>query len=401
LNELLYIAKRYLFSKSNKNAVNIISGIAVSAVVLSAMFLFIILSGFAGLKDFALGFTNVFDSDLKILPAQGKTITVSKETLQKLKNIDGVLEVSQIIEERVFLQYNGKNHIAHIKGVDANYKKVIPIDSLLFLGQWWDQKSAEVVIGYGISSKLSLPVNDYGNLLEIIVPKPGAGNFNAINPSHSFSKQRVVATGIYEISEELNGKYVFSEIELAQSLLGLDPTKVSSVEFKLSPTSNQQQIIDAVSALFPEKVIVKNRIQQNDALYKMLNTENLFVYLFVSLIAAIAIFNIAGTLIMIILEKQKNIRTLFSMGLTIKDIRKIFFYNGMLMTFIGVFVGLALGVIAVGLQLKFGFIPITATLPYPVKFKLLNLIIVLTTISLLGGVASKIASLRVTEKLIS
>lgn len=397
----LYIAKRYLFSKSNKNAVNIISGIAVVAVIIGSMALFVVLSGFAGLKVFALQFTNIFDSDLKITPAKGKTLTLSATQFNELQKIEGVEAVSQIIEERVFLQYKGKNHIAYIKGVDQNYKKTTPIDSLLFTGDWMLPGQDEVVTGFGISNKLSLPPRDYGNLLEIYVPKPGKGQLNIIDPSSAFTKRKVVASGVYEINEELNSKYVFSEISFARDLLGLDSNQVSALEFKLMPAASEENISAQITSVFSEEIIIKNRIQQNDALYKMLNAENLFTYLFVSLIAAIAIFNLAGTLLMVILEKRSNIRTLFFMGLTIKEIRKIFFYNGMLMTLIGVSFGLLLGSIAVILQLQFGFVPITPSLPYPVQFKLLNLLIVFVTICGLGWIASKMASLRVTEKLLS
>lgn len=397
----LFIAKRYLFSKSNKNAVNIISRIAVIAVILGAMSLFVVLSGFSGLKDFALEFTNVFDSDLKVTPAQGKTLSISGDKFMKLEQMEGVTAVSKVLEERVFIQYRGKNHIALIKGVDTNYGKVTPLDSLLFVGEWLLPKSDEVVIGFGISSKLSMPVRDYANLLEIYAPKPGLGEINALDPSSAFHSSRVVASGVYEISDDLNSKYIFADVHLAQNLLGLDSTKVSYLEFKLDPLANEGQIRANVKAMFSEELIIKNRIQQNDALYKMLNSENLFTYLFVSLIAAIAIFNLAGTVIMIILEKRKNIKTLYFLGLTIKEIRNIFFYNGMLMTLLGVCVGLCLGIIIVWLQLEYGMVPITPTLAYPVKFNWMNLLIVFMTILLLGGIASKIASLRVTEKLLA
>jgi len=397
----LYIAKRYLFSKSTKNAVNIISRIAVIAVIIGSMALFVVLSGFVGLKDFALEFTNVFDSDLKVYPAHGKTLSLPSEQYKKLQSIEGVAAFSQVIEERVFLRYKGKGHIAYIKGVDINYKKTTPVDSLLFAGDWFSLNQDEVVVGFGISNKLSLPPRDYGNLLEIYVPKPGRGQINSIDPTSVFAKRKVVASGVYDINEEINGKYVFSEISLARDLLNLDSTKVSAIEFKLMSASSEETIATKIRSILSEEIIIKNRAQQNDALYKMLNAENLFTYLFVSLIAAIAIFNLAGTIIMVILEKRNNIRTLFFLGLTIKEIRKIFFYNGMLMTLIGVSVGLLLGSIAILLQLRFGFVPITPTLPYPVKYKLLNLLIVFVTISVLGGVASKVASLRVTEKLLS
>ncbi len=396
----IYIAKRYLFSKSNRNAVNIISRIAVIAVIVGSMALFIVLSGFSGLKDFALQFTNVFDSDLKISPSKGKSLVVSPEQFLTLQQMNGVEAVSQIIEERVFLQYQGKNHIAFIKGVDDSYGNVIALDSILFTGNWMEPDLDEVVVGFGISNKLSLPARDYGNLLEMYVPKPGTGQINVLDPSSAFSKRKVVASGIYEINDDLNSKYVFSDLRFARDLLGLDSLRVSSLEFKLNNAVPEDEIIAKISATFPEEIIIKNRIQQNDALYKMLNAENLFTYLFVSLIAAIAIFNIAGTIIMVILEKRSNIRTLFFLGLTLKEIRKIFFYNGLMMTFLGVVIGLSLGSLAVILQKEFGFVPITPTLPYPVKYNLLNLLVVLVTITALGGIASKVASLRVTEKLL-
>lgn len=387
---------------------NIISRIAVVAVIIGSMALFIVLSGFAGLKDFALQFTNVFDSDLQVKPAQGKTLSISPEQFKQLSAIEGLAGYAQIVEERVFLQYNGKNKIAYIKGVDANYAKITPVDSLLFTGEWMAPNMDEVVTGFGISNKLSLPPRDYGNLLEIYVPKPGTGQINMLDPSSVFTKRKVVASGVYEINEELNDKYVFAEVGFARDLLGLEANKVSSLEMKLQPGASEEVVIASINSIFAgtdevrsQEVLIKNRIQQNDALYKMLNSENLFTYLFVSLIAAIAIFNLAGTIIMVILEKRGNIRTLFFMGLPVTEIRKIFFYNGMLMTFIGVSIGLLLGTVIVLLQIEYGFVPITPTLPYPMQYKILNLVIVFVTICGLGWVASKMASLRVTEKLLS
>jgi len=399
LNLPLYIAKRYLFSKSSKNAINIISKIAISAAVVGSLALFIVLSGFSGLRGYSLQFTNVFDSDLKIYPANGKTFSLSKSSEEKLKKTEGIEAFSKIIEERVFLQYRGKNLIALIKGVDESFKNVIPIDSILFLNKWLTPDKDEVVIGLGISQKLSMGVLDYGNLLEIYVPKPGTGQL--INPTDAFTKRKVVASGMYSVNSDLDSKYVFSDIEFAQSLLKLDATKVSTLELKLALNANSKNIRKELKAVIPDEIIIKNRIQQNDGLYKMLNIENLFVYIFVSLIAAIAIFNIAGTIIMTILEKRRTIKTLSSLGLTIKEIRKIFFYKGVLMTLIGLLIGLLFGVITVFLQQKIGFIPITPSLPYPVKLEFINVVIVFITILVLGGFASKIAATKVSEKLIS
>lgn len=399
MNFSLYIAKRYLFSKSSKSAINIISRIAISAAVVGSLALFIVLSGFSGLRDYSLQFTNVFDSDLKIYPSKNKTFSFSNTSEKELKNIEGIEAFSKIIEERVFLQYRGKNHIALIKGIDNGFKNVIPIDSILFLNKWLIPDRDEVVIGLGISQKLSMGVLDYGNLLEIYVPKPGTGQI--INPTDAFTKKKAVASGMYSVNQDLDGKYVFSDIEFARSLLNLDSTKVSSIELKVLPESDEKKLRQEIKALFKDEIIIKNRIQQNDGLYKMLNIENLFVYIFVSLIAAIAIFNIAGTIIMTILEKRGNIKTLSSLGLTIKEIRKIFFYKGLLMTLIGLLIGLLIGIVVVFLQQKIGFIPITPNMPYPVQLQFINVAIVFVTILFLGGIASKIAATRVTEKLIT
>jgi len=399
VNFSFYIAKRYLFSKSSNNAINIITIIAAIGVVVGAMSLFIVLSGFAGLKDFSLQFTSVFDSDLKIIPSSGKTITFSEASEKKLKNIDGVAHFSKIIEERIFLSYREKNDIAYIKGVDHNYGLVNPIDSILIYDSWFIPNQNEVVVGLGTSQKLSLGTRDYGALLDLYVPKPYSGQ--NLDPTKVFNKESVLVSGIYEINEELNSKYVFSDIEFARSLLNLDAEKVSSIEIKLNSNASEKKISEQLLEIFSEEILVKNRIQQNDALYKMLNTENIAVYLIFTLVLIIALFNVIGSIIMMVLDKRKNIKTLYNMGANLKDIRRIFFLQGVLMTTLGGFLGVALGVFTVWVQLKFEFINITSSLPYPVNLKTINVIIVMGTITVLGIIASKIASSRVRKKLLN
>jgi len=400
LNFSLYIAKRYLFSKSSNNAINIITGIAAVGVVVGAMSLFIVLSGFSGLKDFSLQFTDEFDSDLKILPESGKTITFSEVQKQQLSTIEGIENFSEIIEERVFLHYKGKNHIAYIKGVDSLYGKVTHLDSIMYFGEWLVPNEHQVVVGLSTIAKLSMGVNDYGAPLEIYVPKPGTGQLNALDPSDAFSKENVVVSGVYQVNEDLDSKYVFSDLDFARKLLSLDSTKISSIEMKLLPNASEENVRTQIKKIFPEEIIIKNRIQQNDALYKMLNTENIAVYLIFTLVLIIALFNVIGSIIMMVLDKRKNIKTLYNLGASLPEIRRIFFLQGTLMTVLGGLFGIFLGVLAVLAQLKFEFVAITSTLPYPVKLKLINVVVVFVTISVLGVIASKIASNRVREKLL-
>ena len=388
-----------MFSKSSKNAINIIARIAVTAAAVGSIALFIVLSGFSGLREFSLQFTNVFDADLKIYSYQGKSIVFPKELENKLATIKGIEAYTKTIEERVFIQYRGKNHVAKIKGIDQNFKNVVAVDSILFLNDWLVPNRDEVVVGLGISQKLSLGVLDYSNLLEIYVPKPGAGQI--LNPSDAFTKRKAVASGMYSVNEELDSEYVFSDIDYARSLLGMKTNEITSIEVKIAPGSDEHLVRSDIKSIFNNNIRIKNRMEQNDSLYKMLNIENLFVYIFVSLIAAIAIFNITGTIIMIIIDKRNNIKTLVSLGLTLKEVRKIFFYNGLIMTSTGLFIGLFFGIIVIFFQQKFGFVPIAPNMPYPVKLEFMNVVIVLATILFLGGMASKIAATRVTKKLIA
>jgi len=393
----LYIAKRYLISKSSNNAINIITGIAGIGVVVGAMSLFIVLSGFSGLKDFSLQFSSVFDSDLKAFPESGKTFTVSAEQFEQISGLTEIQSFSKIIEERVFLTFKGKNSIAFIKGVDENYQNVNYIDSTIIVGGWFET-THNAIVGIGISNTLSLGVYDYSDLLEIYVPKPGTGQIT--DPTQAFNRERVLVSGIYHVNEELNSKYVFAPIELARQLLSYDDDDVSSIEFKLAQGAKEEDVIQKVTAILNQELDFKNRMQQNDALYKMLNTENLAVYLIFTLVLIIALFNVIANIIMVILDKKHNLKTLLNLGATIKEIRRIFYLQGVLMTVTGGIAGILLGVIIVLLQLQFNLVMITATLPYPVKVEFFNVALVFVTILLLGIIASKIASSRVSENLL-
>nr|WP_252730239.1 FtsX-like permease family protein [Lacinutrix sp. C3R15] len=389
-----------MHSKSSNNAINFITIIAAIGIVLGAASLFVVLSGFAGLKDFTLQFTSIVDPDLKAETAQGKSFLVTNEELKKLDNLDDIISYSKIIEDRVFLAFDNKNYPnAYIKGVDENYKKVNIIDSVIPLGSWLTQDTNQIVVGWGISSNLSFGVLDYGKRVSLYVPKPGKGQITATN--QIYNTFQAVNVGIFDINEELNDKYVYAPFAFAKDLLGYQENQISAIEFKLKDNFNEEEVRTSIQNILGNKVILKNRAQLNDALYKMLNTEYLAVYLIFTLVLIIALFNVIGSIIMMILDKKKNLNTLFNLGATQKDIRKIFFYQGILMTVIGGIVGLIIGLVLILLQQTFSLVMITPSLPYPVSLKAINVIIVFLTITVLGVFASKIASTRITKNLVS
>ncbi len=400
MNFPLYIAKRYLFSKSKNNAINIITRIASGGIIVGALALFVVLSVFSGLRVFSLSFSNDFDPDLKVNSIAGKSFLLSPEQEQKIKNCPGVASYSKIIEERVLFSFNGKQQVAYLKGVDSNFVKVNKASQKLFNGQWLRPKTYQVVIGYGISEKLSLGLFDVNNVLEVMAPKPGKGDFSSLNPEDSFTKLALVPVGIYAISEELDSKYVFADLGLTQELLLYQPHQISGIEIRTKPNVNTVEVIDAITKICNNKVEVKTRAQLNATLYKMLNTENIAVYLIFTLVIIIALFNLIGALIMMVLDKKANLKTLYNLGTEVKDLRKIFLLQGTLLSVFGGAIGLLLGIIIVVLQQQFQLVMITQSLAYPVEFSFQNVVIVFGTIVTLGFIASVIASSRVTKKLL-
>ncbi|MFM9825600.1 ABC transporter permease [Flavobacterium sp.] len=398
MNFSLYIAKRYIFSQSKNNAINIINRIASMGIIVGAMALFVVLSVFSGLKVFSLSFSNDIDPDLKISTTIGKSFYISSEQEAKIKKIEGLASYSKIIEERVLFTFSGKQEVTYLKGVDSIYTHVTGIKKNLYNGQWLKSDTYQAVVGYGIANSFSMGLLDFNNQLEVLAPRPGKGTIK--NPDDAFNKAVIFPVGIYTINEDLDSKYVFVDLGLAQELLEYKPNQISGIEIKMKKEADEALIMTQLQSIFNNKITIKNRAQLNESLYKMLNTENLAVYLIFTLVIIVALFNLIGALIMMILDKKGNLKTLLNLGTEIKDLRKIFLLQGTLLSVFGGLIGLILGIAIVLLQQYFEFIMITPTLTYPVVFSLENVLIVLATIVTLGFIASLIASSRVSKKLL-
>lgn len=398
MNVSAYIAKRYLRSKSSNNAINIITYIALAGVILGAASLFIVLSGFAGLKDFTLQFSSIVDPDLKAETVVGKSFILTEDNISKLNNIDDVTLYSKVIEERVIVTFDGKNYPAIIKGVDEHFQKVVSIDSVIEYGSWIDQKSNQILVGYGIAHNLSMGFLDYAKSVNLIVPKPGKGQITSIQ--NAVSSIKTLNVGIFSVNETLDDSYVFAPIDLTQRLLNYKPNQISAIEFKLTEGADEALVKQKIKNILGDNIVVKNKDQLNDALFKMLNSENLLIYLLLTLVSSLLIFNVMGSIIMMILEKKQSLNTLFNLGFPIKKMRQIFFIHGSIVTLVGCTIGLFIALIIVLIQKTFGLVPITPSLAYPMTILLENFVIVFLTISVLGIIASKIASVRITKSLI-
>jgi len=398
LNFPFYIAKRYLFSKSSNNAINIITLIATLGVIVSTIALFIVLSVFSGLKNFSLSFIRTADPDLKITAVQGKSFYFN-DSIEKAIVKDKIEAYTKIIEERVFLSYRDKSHVANIKGVDTNYLYVNRLDTAVYFGNWvnYDAKHT-VVIGSGISSVLSVGAYDFLDALKIYVPRPGKGYIS--NPKTAFNQVNSQPIGIYRLTDDLDKKYVYANLNLARELLNYNTDQISAIELRIVKGNNVKDVQKELMIALGSDYRVQTREQLNSVFYKMLNTENLASYLVFTLILIIALFNVVGAIVMMIIDKRDNLKTLFHLGSTIRKIRKIFVFQGFLLTLFGLFIGLFIAIPFVILQKKYGFIMITQSLAYPVEFHYTNVLIVLLTIIVLGYLAAKIASARISKKLV-
>jgi len=393
----LKIALRYFFSKSSQTVINRINGFAFFMVVIATASLFVVLSAFGGLKDFGLSFSESFDPDYQIQPQQGKFFYVSDSVLTTLSTIKQVIAAAPQIEEKVFLSYNEKNQVAYLKAIDQNYTSVVPIEDLITLGDWLSFDGADVVLGFGLAGNLGVGVYDYTTFLNLTVPKKKKQSLLNQSP---FNQTSSIVVGLYQINEELDKKFVFSRLELAQNLLELQPQQYSSLVLKTDPAVSQGELTEALTPLFDTPIKIISRAEQNAALYKMLNIEHLAIYFIFSLVMLIALFNVIGALIMMILDKQRQMKILLSIGTTPQKIHRIFFLLGVLICSIGGLIGLVLGSVLVLVQYHFPFIYVPGTnLSYPVLYQAENLLIVITTLMVLGILSTAWATRGLDKKI--
>jgi len=395
-----YIARRYTLSRTRSTAVNIITRIASAGILVSTAALFIIMSVFSGLRDFSLSFANATDPDIQVTPLSGKSFRISPLQEQQLAAYKGIATYSHIAEERVMFSFDEKGQVAYLKGVDSPYTKVAPMadKKVLMVGQWLMPHSGQVIVGAGIFKKLSLGLFDLSRALEVYVPRPGKGTIDS--EEDGFNKDALIVVGVYSVNEDIDNKYVFCSLDLAQQLLGFKPNQYSAIELKMAPDARESQVRQKLEEILGSKITIKNRAQLNDSLYKMLNTENTVTYLFCSLVVVLTLFCLAGALIMLILDKRENIKTLYSLGAEIRSLRRIFFYQGIFITALGTFFGLIIAIGITLLQQQFSLVMVSATMPYPTAILFINVVIVVATIFTLGIIASYIASTRINRTLL-
>lgn len=355
------------------------------------MALFVVLSVFSGLENSLISFTNVIDPDLVLLPSKGKILKLNSQQENQLRDLN--ISYSKIIEDRVIFTYGDKQIVAFVKAVDSNYIHTVAVTDHIVYGQWLQPNTNDAVLGNVLANELSAGMYSNDKLLEVLAMKPGSGLITM--PNDAYVKLPLYPSGIYSLNNiEIDNRYIYTDINVGKDLLLFGPSEYSKIEFKLENDTSEKSIISSLKDIFPDSTI-KNRSQLNEGLYKMLKTESLAIYLIFTLIIIVTLFCLTGALIMIILEKKEHIKTLYDIGLSQKKIKKIFLYQGLILSVGGIVLGLILGITITLLQQHFGFVEVSEGFPYPIVFNWQNGFVVVTTILILSIIASFIAANRI------
>ena len=396
MNTALYIARRYLFAKKSTNAINIISTISVLGVFVGSAALIIVLSVFNGFEDVVLKMFNTITPQLVIAPAEGKTFDPHSIFFTELKSAKEVYSFTEVLSENALLRYRDKQSVGMVKGVSTSYLKNKSLDSITVQGKFVLNTEAgpNAVIGSALQNYLMVNTNDPFTQLQVFSPKKGLKT-SSVNPADDFMDLYIPVSGIFEVQQDFDNIAIVP-LSFARKLLN-EEIKVSSIELNLQKGVDPDVFKDKIAQKLGKNYVVKDRVEQNKALYNILSTEKWAVYIILTFILIIAIFNIIGSLTMLVIDKLKDIAILSSLGAGKGLIRRIFLFEGMMITLAGCIFGLFVGLVFCLLQQKFGLVKMSQenllmSNAYPVGLKWKDFLLVFITVSIFSFMASALSS---------
>ncbi|MEZ4996657.1 MAG: FtsX-like permease family protein [Bacteroidales bacterium] len=387
----LYIAKRYLFAKKSRNAINVISAISVAGVMVGTMALITILSVFNGLEEMVKSIFSTSDPEIKITPVKGKVFTPDSLMLERLASAEGVEVYAMALEENALLRYEEQQYIATVKGVSLNYAKVTDLDTAMWDGEFilqGENGRPYAVAGLGVANYLGMRLN-FVSPLAIYIPDRTAKIRGT--PDNEFTRRYIYLSGIFAVEQEFDSKYLFLPLDFARELLGYTG-EVSSIEIRLKPGADEKKSQNAIREIMGDGFLVQNRYEQQEIFYRVMKAERLAIFVILTFILIIASFNIIGSLTMLIIEKERDINILRSLGADNQLIRRIFIYEGWMISFIGTLLGLLLGFIICAAQQHFGIVKLAGESllidAYPVRMQLTDFFVVAATVLAIGYAAA-------------
>ena len=388
----LFIARRYLISKKSHNLINVISIISVVGLTIGTMALIVVLSVFNGFEGVIKSLYGTFNPDLEITATSGKTFHFQEFPTEKIQALPGLKGLAPVVEEDALFKYRSQQFIGTIKGLPPTYKEMSRLDTMLVEGFFVlkEGQSNFAVAGAGVAWYLNLNLNDLRHLLSVFVPK--RGNASTFQFETAFNNDLIHPSGIFSIQQEFDEKYVLVPLRFARKLLDYTD-EVTSVEIFTDRASDVDVLQQSIQKIVGGGFAVKNRFQQNEALYKVMRSEKTAIFLILVFILILASFNMIGSISILIVEKLKDIAVLRSMGADKKLTQRIFIFEGMMISLLGGVLGLLLGFILLVLQQEFGLLKLGSGEgfiidAYPVKMKAIEFVFVFLTVQFVGILAT-------------
>ena len=387
------VAHRYLFSKKSHNAVNIISGISSAGIGIGAMAMVCVMSVFNGIELLISDMFSAFDPDIKITAIQGKTFSIDSEEFDLLREMPSVAVFTEVVEENALISFKEKHIPTTVKGInEKDFREMTQIDSILFDGEFilFDGGFERIVPGIGVASALGLGAY-FIDPVYLYAPKRNS-KINVLRPENSFNRVPAFVSGIFAVQQlQYDDNYVLISLNRARELFEYDEKTVSAIELKLADGTRNEQVKKDIQQLIGNRYSIKNRYEQQESFFKIMKMEKWMTYLILSFILLIASFNIIGSLSMLIIDKKNDIETLHSLGADNKLIKRIFLFEGWLISIVGALSGIVLGALICLIQQHFGLLKMGSGLTievYPVATSLSDILIVFATVLLMGFLAT-------------
>jgi len=397
-------AWRYFKAKKSTNAINVIAWISIVAIVFGTAALILVLSVFNGFEGLVKSLYSSFYPDIKILPEQGKQITLTQEQLDRIRSVKGVKATSLVVEERALLQKRFRNFqseeadtvefqsIVYLKGVDDDYGKVTNVPEFVVEGNFnlGTVDDPRIVLGYGVEN--TLHTQSDREAFPIAVYLPRKGDIDIANPLQSLSTGTVFTSGTFIIQQDFDNKYAITNLAFLKQMLGMEADVYGGAEIALHPETDLEDVQQQLKNLLGKGYAVQNRFEQNMSLYSVMQIEKWIIYAILSLILVVAAFNMIGALTMLVLEKKLDISVLHALGADRNFIQNIFLTEGLLLAVIGGGAGMILAFIIGFLQQKFHLIPLEGNSflidYFPVKMIPSDFLLVGGTVMLIAFIAA-------------
>ena len=382
-----FISLKYLFSKTKYNLVSFISGFSILVLSIAYFSFLTILSVFSGLENYSLQFSKSFDPDIKIEPISGSYLSIDNKLDSILDNYDNIEEYSKVVKGNVVVRYEEKTEYAEIYGVDNLFRSVVNIDSIISIGRYPISNTNEVLSSYNLASNLNLILYNSAGIFEVF-------SINSKYPESSLNPigntKRVVSSGVFTPRNDLNKNLIITDLMTAKKILTIDESLYSEILIKSHKSHSASLFLKNNLSNYT----VKTHKELNESLYKIMNSEKLIVSLIMILIVFISVFNVIASTVMLIVEKENDIKTMKAMGMSKKNIKSLFFKHNFLLNVIGGIIGIALSIIIIYAQLNFSFFKIPGLeIGYPVAIKFMNIVFVIMTVIITGFCSAYISSL--------